>query len=211
MLFSVLLSALQCFFSRKDGKNVFFPRKDGKSFAKFLLEEKRQYNNCIYSNYAPCGPAAVARFDKFMRACCKCPNLLLNLELEGPGTAQIQIFHLAHYTRPHLDLGRTIEISLHLTLECQYTRRIWDLAAIWVAQPGLRSSNWKMSSTTLDWWSNVMMTPSTPRKAVRTITMLWEVWKERNARVFQHWESSVLSLFARIKNRGEYLGSGGGD
>jgi len=68
-----------------------------------------------------------------------------------------------------------------------------------------------MSSTTLDWWSNVMMTPSTPRKAVRTITMLWEVWKERNARVFQHRESSVLSLFARIKNRGEYLGSGGGD
>jgi len=41
--------------------------------------------------------------------------------------------------------------------------------------------------------------------------MLWEVWKERNARVFQHRESSVLSLFARIKNRGEYLGSGGGD
>jgi len=30
--------------------------------------------------------------------------------------------------------------------------------------------------------------------------VIWEIWKERNARVFQQRESRVLSLFAKIKN-----------
>ena len=49
---------------------------------------------------------------------------------------------------------------------------------------------------------NITTMPATPRKAVRTLAMLilWEIWKERNSRVFQRQESSVLSLFAKIKN-----------
>ena len=140
--------------------------------------------------------------------------------MEDLGTTEIQNFHLAHHARPRLDLGQTgpswvgsqpllplcrttVETSLHLTSECWYTRRIWDLVANWTAQPGLRPSNWRPSNTTLEWWNNITTTPAIPRKAVRTLTMLilWEIWKERNSRVFQRQESSALSLFAKIKNK----------
>lgn len=45
----------------------------------------------------------------------------------------------------------TVETSHHLMSECRYTRRIWDQVATWVALPGLRPSNWKPSSNTLEW------------------------------------------------------------
>lgn len=104
---------------------------------------------------------------------------------------------------PSCSLCRTtIETSLHLTSECRYTRRIWDLVATWVAQLGLRPSNWRPSNNTLEWWNNITTTPATPQKAVRTLAMfvIWEIWKERNSRTFQRQESSALSLFAKIKN-----------
>ena len=96
----------------------------------------------------------------------------------------------------------TMETSLHLISECRYTRRIWGRIATWVALPDLSPPNWKPSSNTLDWWINVTTIPATPRKAVRTLVMLviWEIWKERNMRIFQHKESSALSLLAKIKN-----------
>jgi len=106
--------------------------------------------------------------------------------------------------RPSCPLCRTtVETSLHLTSECRYTWRIWDLITTWTAQPGLRPSNWRPSNTTLEWWNNITTTPAIQRKAMRTLTMLilWEIWKERNSRVFQRQESSALSLFAKIKNK----------
>lgn len=49
--------------------------------------------------------------------------------------------------------------------------------------------------------SNITTTPAMPRKAIRALAMLvtWEIWKERNARVFQHHGSSALSLFTKTK------------
>lgn len=93
------------------------------------------------------------------------------------------------------------ETSHHLTSDCRFTKRVWDLVATWTAQQGLKPSNWKPSRTTFKWWSNLKMTPGTPKIPVRALTMLvtWEMWKKRNARVFQHREISALSLFAKIK------------
>ncbi|KAF8650663.1 hypothetical protein HU200_063815 [Digitaria exilis] len=46
------------------------------------------------------------------------------------------------------------------------------------------------------------MAPEMPKKAVRALVMLvtWEIWKERNARIFRHHESSALLLFTKIKS-----------
>ena len=95
-----------------------------------------------------------------------------------------------------------METSLHLISKCRYTRRIWGRVATWVVLPDLSPPNWKPSSNTLEWWINVTTIPATPRKAVRTLVMLviWEIWKEINMRIFQHKESSALSLLAKIKN-----------
>ena len=43
--------------------------------------------------------------------------------------------------------------------------------------------------------------PGVPKKTVRSVAMLitWEVWKERNARIFNRQETSVTMLLEKIK------------
>ena len=43
--------------------------------------------------------------------------------------------------------------------------------------------------------------PGVPKKAVRSLAMLitWEVWKERNTRIFNRQETSATMLLEKIK------------
>ncbi|KAF8731698.1 hypothetical protein HU200_015628 [Digitaria exilis] len=57
----------------------------------------------------------------------------------------------------------------------------------------------------MDWWTQIATTTETPHKATRTLALLvsWEVWKERNSRIFQHVEAPTMSVLDKI--RGEAL------
>ncbi|KAG2569704.1 hypothetical protein PVAP13_7NG435625 [Panicum virgatum] len=93
------------------------------------------------------------------------------------------------------------ESALHLLAECRYTRRVWKLIAEWTAQPTMRTQEWQPSDSVAQWWQNSATTPSVPRKAMAIMTMLvsWEIWKERNRRVFRHHETSAPDLLSLIK------------
>jgi hypothetical protein len=45
-------------------------------------------------------------------------------------------------------------------------------------------------------------TPDIPFKATNNLALLmtWEIWKERNDRVFNHYESSVATILAKIRS-----------
>jgi len=96
---------------------------------------------------------------------------------------------------------QTMETALHLLAECRFTRRIWDHIALWVQEPLLKPSNWKIANTALEWWINIMTTARTPRKALRSLALLimWVLWNERNARIFNRKESSFISVIGKIK------------
>ena len=93
------------------------------------------------------------------------------------------------------------EMALHLLAECRYTRRIWNLTAEWMVQPTMRPQEWQPSDNASQWWLNTATTPSVPRKAMATIAMLitWEIWNERNRRVFRHHETLAPALMSLIK------------
>jgi hypothetical protein len=57
------------------------------------------------------------------------------------------------------------------------------------------------SASTSDWWLQITTVPDTPRKGLRSMTLLvsWEIWKERNNRIFDRREASVPSFVNRIK------------
>jgi hypothetical protein len=96
----------------------------------------------------------------------------------------------------------TPETTLHLLAECRYSRRIWTVVANWLGIHDLLPSEWTPTTSTSDWWISVTSTPNTPpHKGLRSITLLvsWEIWKERNRRIFDHRESSVPSVVNRIK------------
>ncbi|KAG2540080.1 hypothetical protein PVAP13_9NG531714 [Panicum virgatum] len=82
------------------------------------------------------------------------------------------------------------ETALHLMADCRFTRRVWSLIASWTAQPTLHPQLWMPSENTLQWCDSLQL----------SLLVIWEIWCERNARVFRRHETSAPGLFSKIKN-----------
>ena len=59
---------------------------------------------------------------------------------------------------------QTMETALHLLAGCRFTRRIWESIALWIQEPLLKPSNWKIANSALEWWSNITTLPESRRK-----------------------------------------------
>ncbi|KAF8690479.1 hypothetical protein HU200_040834 [Digitaria exilis] len=77
-----------------------------------------------------------------------------------------------------------------MVADCRFTKRIWSLVSSWVHQTALYPEQWKPTSTVRDWWEAITTTTGFSRKAARSLFILvtWEIWKERNGRIFQRKE-----------------------
>jgi hypothetical protein len=89
---------------------------------------------------------------------------------------------------------QTMETAHHLLASCRYTHRTWVLVAEWAGLTELRPAVWPASRSPRRWWKNLSHLPDVPRKGVRSLILLviWEVWKERNDRVFNRRERSLF-------------------
>ena len=90
----------------------------------------------------------------------------------------------------------------HLMVGCRYTKRIWDLVADWLKQPQLKPLTWEPTDNAKDWWTMMGTRAGVPRKGLHSLILLvvWEIWKERNARTFQKKkEVSTVSLQNKIE------------
>ena len=96
---------------------------------------------------------------------------------------------------------QTLETAKHLLTDCRYTRRIWEYISTWAEQPNWQPRVWRPYSSVQDWWDMITTSTTVSRKAGRSLTLLviWELWKERNARVFRRREASTLTLMTNIK------------
>ena len=93
------------------------------------------------------------------------------------------------------------ETTHHLVAQCRYTKRIWSLVAIWTSQPSIQPSEWPPTETALQWWMNMTTRTEATWKGTCSMALLiiWEIWKERNRRIFNHQEMAAPSLLAKIK------------
>jgi len=91
------------------------------------------------------------------------------------------------------------ETASHLLLHCPFARQVWDKMVEWtqnlVAQPnpGLQ---------VMDWWEKeLVQLPKKTRqiKAALLIYTAWNIWKERNQRVFQQKSGSPAEMVHAIK------------
>nr|CAH67882.1 OSIGBa0153E02-OSIGBa0093I20.11 [Oryza sativa] len=93
------------------------------------------------------------------------------------------------------------ETGLHLVATCRYTKRIWHHVAGWVGYHQLEPSQWEEAHSVCQWWESLANTPNIPKKGLRSLILLvvWEIWKERNRRIFDNKEMAVGLLLAKIK------------
>jgi hypothetical protein len=63
------------------------------------------------------------------------------------------------------------------------------------------TQDWHAIESVKDWWAQVIHKRWETRKAMASFTMLvlWEIWKGRNARVFQNHARSSAMPVSRIK------------
>ena len=94
------------------------------------------------------------------------------------------------------------ETGAHLLFKCRFTTRIWSSIKTWLGLHDVMPSDWQHLPTVKDWWMEVINKKAPNRKAMMSLAMLvsWEIWKERNARVFRHHSSTNAMVVTRIKD-----------
>lgn len=82
---------------------------------------------------------------------------------------------------------REPETAAHIMFQCRFSMRIWNAVRCWLDTPELDTADWAGISSVHEWWTRAVLGHGHRGKAVSSLIMLvsWEVWKERNARVFQ--------------------------
>lgn len=79
--------------------------------------------------------------------------------------------------------------------------RVWNKIKDWLGLQDIDTANWHNYRSVKEWWKEVIHKRGTQRKAISSMAMLvsWEIWKERNARVFQNHVVSVEMVVNKIK------------
>lgn len=80
-------------------------------------------------------------------------------------------------------------MAAHILFNCRFSTRIWNAVRCWLDVPELDIAAWAGVPSLKEWWARMVLGRGHRRKAVSSLLMLvswdWELWKERNARVFQ--------------------------
>ena len=99
--------------------------------------------------------------------------------------------------------NRSLETPLHLLVDCPWSRKVWSALAASMHIDALKPDSWGDLSTINEWLLLCRTrSPTEKRKGVQSLILLasWEIWLERNRRVFQRKELSVDLLVRRIRD-----------
>lgn len=98
---------------------------------------------------------------------------------------------------------RNLETVSHLFQDCCYSRSIWDKVGQWMQTEGLKPANWMQTENLSQWYVDLGNSGQrTKRDGLRSmiILTLWEIWKERNRRIFSKVTMAPDQLFRAIQD-----------
>nr|TKW34147.1 hypothetical protein SEVIR_2G285100v2 [Setaria viridis] len=98
-------------------------------------------------------------------------------------------------------MGR--KTGLHLFTDCTFARTIWAEMSAWTRCANLSPSSWGAHDSMHNWWTALGANNMAHKKGLRSliILVLWEIWTERNARIFEHNDQTVQRVSNRIKEQ----------
>jgi hypothetical protein len=96
---------------------------------------------------------------------------------------------------------RNLEKTTHLFAECPYSLKVWSSIASKLDQHELTPNNWPNTNHNFQsWYRNLVgRTAKDRRRTIFTLTNLvcWELWKERNRRIFEKKELPSCVMIAK--------------
>jgi hypothetical protein len=98
---------------------------------------------------------------------------------------------------------RNLETVSHLFQECCFSREIWEKVGMWIMTEQLRPANWNQILDLHKWFIDLSNNAvGARRNGVRSMVMLtvWEIWRERNNRIFNRSSRSVDQVFGAIQD-----------
>ena len=97
----------------------------------------------------------------------------------------------------------TDESALHLFAQCRYTRRLWTELGASVPTTTANMASWDTCDSTAQWWKVASASTELSPNMMRSLLLLvsWEIWNERNGRIFRHKESSVLMCLQKSRRK----------
>lgn len=98
---------------------------------------------------------------------------------------------------------RNLETTRHLFCECQVATKIWEEVANWIQAASLLPENWNQTSTMAEWCTDLIAAAAPSRRSgmqsMVTLT-IWEIWRERNNRVFRNEARTVRQIVHNIQD-----------
>jgi hypothetical protein len=82
-------------------------------------------------------------------------------------------------------------------------KEIWKLVGLWIQAPSLMPENWRQDTDLQTWFTElVAQTTMSKRQGVSSmvILMIWEIWSERNGRIFRREARSLQQLLHSIQD-----------
>ena len=93
------------------------------------------------------------------------------------------------------------ESAAHLLFQCRFTIRIWNHILTWLGMHHISTAIWQTRTSVKDWWNGNLQIRLGSPKVLASLMMLisWEIWTERNARVFRDTIIPSMVLICKIK------------
>ena len=103
------------------------------------------------------------------------------------------------------------ESADHLLFKCRFTTRVWVAVKDWLVLQDVDPYSWQNFHSVKEWWSEAIHKSGQSRKAMISLAMLmaWEIWKERNARVFRNTASTANMVITKIREEAVLWGLAG--
>jgi hypothetical protein len=100
-------------------------------------------------------------------------------------------------------------------VECNVARNIWKRVADWVGAASLAPENWNPTDNLKDWILGIvggLLRHSKEALTSLVLLVIWEIWRERNSRIFRHVCRSIPQILTDIQDEAKtwaYAGNKG--
>ena len=92
---------------------------------------------------------------------------------------------------------------LHLCLDCPFAQEVWSTVAAWENFGNLQQALQTQADTLIEWWESTLTSVQKERRREfngMAIRIMWNLWKERNRRIFYNNYSTALQVAGRAKD-----------